>query len=159
LKRQVSIKIPKGTKCKNGTCEQDLELDTEIEIPELKPQIQVNPSAEMSLTDQIPAINGQVMAPAVAAAPEPKEKIIEKAVPPSYQPNYKCKDGKCGQNHANPNYTTMIQGKCDNCGQYGPDAAGPCFWCKEGNFEEVDPEELEELGIQAPEPVEHSHED
>ena len=53
----------------------------------------------------------------------------------------------------------MIQGKCDNCGQYGPDAAGPCFWCKEGNFEEVDPEELEELGIQAPEPVEHSHED
>jgi len=37
MKKQVTLKIPKGTKCKNGICEQDIEIDTEIDIPESKP--------------------------------------------------------------------------------------------------------------------------
>ena len=155
MKKQISIKIPKGTACKNGVeCGQDLELDTEIDIPELKPIMQINPSAELQLIppQQILERNNGSAAPL-----EPK--TIEKPVPPSYQPSYKCKDGKCGQNHVNPNYTTTIKGKCDNCGQYGPDNSGPCFWCQDGNFEEVEPEELEDLGILPPEPLKHLHEE
>ena len=147
MKKQVTVKIPKGTKCKNGVCEQDLELDTEIEIPELTPTISVNPSAELSIADQIPTLNNQVIQK--QAIEKEKEPEI-KAVPPSYQPKYKCKDGNCGPNHENPNYTTSVKGKCDNCGQFGPSDSGSCFWCKEGSFEPVDQEELEELGIIPP---------
>lgn len=147
MKKQVTVKIPKGTKCKNGVCEQDLELDTEIEIPELTPTISVNPSAELSIADQLPSLNNQVTQKQAIEKPE-EPKI--KAVPPSYQPKYKCKDGNCGQNHENPNYTTSIKGKCDNCGQFGPSDSGSCFWCKEGSFEPVDQEELEDMGIIPP---------
>ena len=50
--KKVSLKIPKGTKCKNGICEQDIELDTEIEIPEVKPFLQVQPTPELNFESE-----------------------------------------------------------------------------------------------------------
>ena len=91
--------------------------------------------------------------------PEIKEVIKEKPVPQNIQPAYKCKDGNCGQIHKNPNHTAKIKGKCSNCGQFTDDPNSPCVWCNEKDIEELDEDELNELGIPEPkEAVPHEHE-
>ena len=91
--------------------------------------------------------------------PEIKEVIKEKVVAPAHIPAYKCKDGNCGQIHKNPNHFSKIKGKCENCGQFTDDINGPCVWCNSKEIEELDEDELNDLGI--PEPKEadpHIHE-
>ena len=148
MMKKVSLKIPKGTKCKNGVeCDQDLELDTEIELPEVKPVLTIEPTAELNF-EAVPVIK-QIK----QTNQEEKTKI--EYVPPNYLPKYKCKDGNCGQAHENPNYTDIVKGYCPNCKQFSPLASGKCYWC-DSDVEELDHEELEDLGIPSPK-GEHEH--
>jgi len=69
----------------------------------------------------------------------------------SFIPNYQCKDGTCGQVHENPHYTNRPKGKCTNCDQFSPIKEGKCSWCKEeDSIEEIDKDDLENLGIRLP---------
>jgi len=88
--------------------------------------------------------------------PEIKEVVKEVTKLPNIQPNYRCKDGRCGNIHPNPDYTKRADKKCENCGQLGE--GGECLWCKGSDFEELDNEELDELGIPEPKEVHHEHE-
>jgi hypothetical protein len=45
---KIDLKIPKGTKCKNGVCEQDLEIEG-LEIPDTKPVITTRPEPTLSI--------------------------------------------------------------------------------------------------------------
>ena len=150
MMKNVSIKIPKGTKCKNGICEQDIELDTAIEIPELKPVLRVEPTPELNLEHE-----SAPDTPPKQIKQEEKTKV--EYVPPNYLPKYKCKNGNCGQAHNNPNYSEPVRGQCPNCKQFSPLASGKCYWCDE-DVDELDQEELNDLGIPIPKnPGDHDH--
>ncbi len=68
----------------------------------------------------------------------------------AFVPSYQCKNGSCGQNHTNPRYTTRPKGKCRNCEQFSGNKEGECSWCKQNEIEEIDKDELENLGIELP---------
>ena len=84
-----------------------------------------------------------------------KEVIKEVTKLPKTQPNYKCKDGRCGNVHPNPDYTMAPTKKCENCGQFGE--GDLCLFCGRNEFEEIDIEELEDLGIKTPEISHEGH--
>ncbi len=88
--------------------------------------------------------------------PEIKEKIVEKTVIEDFKPNYECPNGDCDVGvHKNKNYKKRPKGKCENCGQFTKHEKGVCPWCKGNEIEEVNPEDLDELGIMAPQIDEH----
>jgi hypothetical protein len=147
-KKMANIKIPKGTKCKNGICEQDLELDLEIDIPEVKPIAEIQPTASAEIPQQ-KSVNQKD--PGMV-----NEKIIEKAIPPNYLPKYKCKDGNCGQAHENPYYDSPVKGICQNCKQFSPLESGKCYWCND-EVEPLEIEELDDLGIPLPKEKSEDH--
>jgi len=117
LKKQVTIKIPKGTKCKNGICEQDLELDTEIEIPESNPSISINPSASLDFNE--PTIPKQI---SNYIPNEPKNEKNETVfshedlaeLMPSGVNYSRCADGSCHDKIKNKKFTTKFK-TCPNC--------------------------------------------
>lgn len=79
------------------------------------------------------------------------EELKKQPKMPSYIPSYQCLDGNCGQIHKNPRYTRRPKGKCSNCDQFSLEKEGKCPWCKEeDSIEEVDKDELEDLGIRLP---------
>lgn len=69
----------------------------------------------------------------------------------SFVPAFRCKDGTCDQIHSNPRYTKLPKGKCRNCDQFSALKEGKCSWCKQDEIEEIDKDELENLGISLPE--------
>ena len=86
---------------------------------------------------------------------KPQEKIVEKIKIPSNIPKYKCKN--CNKNHKNPDYHKKPQYKCSNCGQFST-TDDECIWCNNKEFDEIDEDELKELGIDEPDEEEHDHE-
>ena len=142
--------MPKGTltiakehkECKDGTCGHPHEL--EIELPEIK----------------TPAIITQTQPATGANPPEEKPKPVEKTViktqAPSDQPFFKCKN--CGDKHDNPNYSIKPNKKCPNCGSLNGNKN--CKNCGNAtdsdDWEELDDDELIELGIPIPE-ENHKH--
>jgi len=69
---------------------------------------------------------------------------------PSHIPNYQCKDGNCGQIHQNSRYDVAPKGKCTNCDQFSLTSEGVCPWCKNDDLDEIDADELKDLGISLP---------
>lgn len=85
-----------------------------------------------------------------------KEKIVEKVKIPSDQPFYECKD--CDSLHKNKNYSVRPNKKCNNCDSLnGPKNKG-CKNCGNTEFEELDEDQLDDLGVPKPEEHEHEHE-
>ena len=78
------------------------------------------------------------------------EQLKKEPKMPSFIPSYQCKNGTCGQNHSNPRYTNRPKGKCRNCDQFSPRKEGKCSWCNENEIEEIDKDELTNLGIELP---------
>jgi hypothetical protein len=83
------------------------------------------------------------------------EKIVEKFKVPSNIPKYKCKN--CDKNHKNKDYHEPPKFKCANCGQFSS-SGDECIWCDGKEFDELDEDELEDLGIPEPKEEEHDHE-
>ena len=136
------ITIPKGYKCKNGVCEQELEL--EIDVPEVNPTIKRIPELEIKGSNQ----TMQIQKPEIKEIE--KEVIKEVKVVPSWQPNYICKGPNCNTKK-NPSYSARPKGVCSNCGQFTKEAFGTCIWCQSKEIEELDDDKLNELGIPTPE--------
>jgi len=94
--------------------------------------------------------------------PEVIEKEVIKTVIEDFKPNYECPDGDCDIGvHKNKNFKKMPKGKCTNCDQFTKHDKGTCPWCKHDEIEPIEPEELDELGIDTPnieEHEEHIHE-
>lgn len=91
---------------------------------------------------------------------EPEIKEVVKAVSPSDEPYFACKNGSCGELHDNPNYTKLPDKKCKNCDTLN--GIKKCKNCKNSDpeeFEEIEKEDLTGLGIPEPKEHEHSHED
>ena len=136
---KLDLTIPKGYKCKNGVCEQDLEL--EIDVPEIKPIVSRLAEVEIKGFNQ-----------ATESKPQIVEKEIEKIVKvvPSWQPSFICKGPNCNTKK-NPAYTSRPRGVCANCGQFTKESFGTCIWCESKDIEELDNEKLNDLGIPTPE--------
>ena len=136
---KLDLTIPKGYKCKNGVCEQDLEL--EIDVPEIKPIVSRLSEVEIKGFNQVQESKPQIV-----------EKEIEKIVKvvPSWQPNFICKGPNCNTKK-NPAYTSRPKGVCANCGQWSKESFGTCIWCQSKDIEELDNEKLNDLGIPTPE--------
>ena len=136
------MKIEGDTTCPN--CKKDHAVEFDIDNLDIKkvevPQVRVNSVQSAQVTEQIE---------------KPVGKVKEVLKIPSYIPKYKCKN--CDSNHKNKAYTNMPKARCANCGQFSPDGVGSCPWCDNDEFEELDKDDLKELGI--PEPEEHNHED
>ena len=88
---------------------------------------------------------------------EPEIKEVVKTVVPSDEPFYTCANGNCDKGmHKNPNYTKKPNKKCKNCDSLnGNKKCKNCGNSDEEEFEELDSDELNDLGI--PEPPEHDH--
>ena len=69
---------------------------------------------------------------------------------PRHMPNYHCPDGNCDITHPNPKYEKRPKGKCSNCEQFSSEKSGICPWCKKNEIEEIDKDDLEDLGIKLP---------
>lgn len=84
------------------------------------------------------------------------EPIIQTKIKiPSHIPKYKCKN--CDKLHDNPDYKKRPRFKCENCDQLNP--SEQCEFCNKGeSFEELSDDDLDNLGIVAPN-HEHVHED
>lgn len=138
---KIDLVIPKGTKCKNGVCEQDIEIEN-LEIPELMPTVTRIPEIQIKQNDKAPA-------PQTEKTEVKTIETIQKVVP-SWQPSFICKGPSCNTKK-NPNYTQRPKGKCVKCGQYTKEAFGTCIWCQSNEIEEIDQSELDDLGIPSPE--------
>ena len=128
------------------------EHDAEMDLSELD---NVEKSNNVSKFEPKQVQNGNTM---LFEAPKEIEKIIE--VVPDFMPGYRCKDGNCDIGvHKNKNYKKRVKGKCENCGQFSKHPNGDCPWCKKdgkrGEIEPIDDEELDDLGIVAPQIDEH----
>ena len=139
---KLDLTIPKGYKCKNGVCEQDLEL--EIEVPEINPTVTRIPEIEIKGNKN----NNQMTVQEPRIIEKEVEKIIK--VVPSWQPNYICKGPNCNTKK-NPSYSARPKGVCSNCGQFTKEAFGTCIWCQGKEIEELDDDKLNDLGIPTPE--------
>ena len=139
---KLELTIPKGYKCKNGVCEQDLEL--EIDVPEKNPTVTRIPEIEIKGNNQ----TMQTQKPEIKEIE--KEIIKEVKVVPSWQPNYICKGPNCNTKK-NPSYSARPKGVCSNCGQFTKEAFGTCIWCQSKDIEEIDEDKLNDLGIPTPE--------
>jgi len=130
-------------------CKKDLTLDTEtLDVSKFK-ESQVK-NAKVSPTQQV-----------ILEKPEekPKPEVKIETVIEDFKPNYECPDGNCDVGvHKNKNFKKRPKGKCTNCNQFTKQEKGICPWCKSTELEELDPEELDELGIMKPLEVEHEHE-
>ena len=130
----------------NGDCPNCKEkVSIDIDKLEIKaPKELQNPSTETT----------QVL---IEKPKEPEIKIETKTVIEDFKPNYECPNGDCDIGvHKNTNYKKMVKGKCSNCDQFTKHNQGTCPWCKKNDtIEEIDVEELEDLGIIKPEIVEH----
>ena len=112
---KIDLKIPKGTKCKGGVCEQDIEIEG-LEIPEDKPVI----------TRQVqPQVNFQTATayqpnPPMQFPEEPKhehKKDIHEELSellPRGQNFGKCANGNCATMVKNPNPVTKFKA-CPGC--------------------------------------------
>ncbi len=90
---------------------------------------------------------------------EIKPEIKIKTVSPQDEPFYKCKNGNCGKGaHPNPNYKIIPKEKCENCGTLnGQKVCKNCGNKDEDNFNTLDQDELNDLGIPLPKEEEHDH--
>jgi len=112
MKKQVTLKIPKGTKCKNGICEQDIELDTEIDIPETKPSFEFQPSASFDFGQ---APQQQMQQPKQEAKKEPELSHDDLADLMPKGVNFgKCADGSCHDKIKNKKFVSKFK-TCPNC--------------------------------------------
>lgn len=69
----------------------------------------------------------------------------------SFIPSFQCTEGNCREIHKNPRYSRRPKGKCRNCDQFSLEKEGTCPWCKEtDSIEEIDKDELTDLGIRLP---------
>ena len=139
---KLELTIPKGYKCKNGVCEQELEL--EIDVPEVNPTVKRIPELEIKGNNQ----SQQTIKPEIKEIE--KEVIKEVKVVPSWQPNYICKGPNCNTKK-NPSYSSRPKGVCSNCGQFTKESFGTCIWCQSKDIEEIDEDKLNDLGIPTPE--------
>ncbi len=139
------ITIPKGYKCKNGVCTTE-ELVLEIERPEINPIITRLPEIQINSKGN----SQQIMQESEKPKEIVKEVVKETKVVPSWQPNYICKGPNCNTKK-NPAYSSRPKGKCSNCGQFTKESFGTCIWCQSKEIEELDNEELDNLGIPTPE--------
>ena len=130
-------------------CKKDLTLDTEtLDVSKLQ-ESQVK-NATVSPTQQV-----------ILEKPEekPKPEVKIETVIEDFKPNYECPNGNCDIGvHKNKNFKKRPKGKCTNCNQFTKHDKGTCPWCKSTEIEELDPEELDELGIDTPPEQEHDHE-
>ena len=133
-----------------------MKLITETDCPHCKKPHE----AELDLENlELPAIErSQLKIKSATAAPQaeqqeiPEPQVITKTKIPGHIPKYKCKN--CDKAHDNPDYKTRPRFKCSNCGQLNP--TQQCQFCdKSEEFEELSDDDLDELGIKAPE---HAHE-
>lgn len=142
---KLAVKLPEGFECDDGTC-LEKPLSFKIEVPEVNPVVRSLPDAK---------IEGLSKPKPMESHTEPaktEEKVVEvvKKVVPSWQPSYICKGPNCNTKK-NPAYAQRPKGKCPNCGQFSKEAFGACIWCDNKELEQVDEEELDNLGIPRPE--------
>ena len=127
-------------------CKEKVSID--IDKLEMKaPKELQNPSTE---TQQV------LIEKPVEKEPEIKiETVIE-----NFKPGFECPDDNCEVGvHKNKNYSKRVKGKCTNCDQFTKLDKGKCPWCKKTDtIESIEQEELEDLGIEMPPEVEHTHE-
>ncbi len=134
-----------------------------IELERKKPVHRIVEKSDSLATSELDAIVERVAAKLKPKEPEkiekPKEKVIVKL--PSWQPKEFCANGQCGDPHKNPDYKQRVKKKCTNCGAWAPAKAAKCATCTKQDiddpWEELDEDELNEMGIPMPEAHEHHH--
>ena len=131
------------------------------DCPHCKDKIEIDID-KLEIKAPKPLENSSAAGTSTVLEQKPVEKPVEiktETVIEDFKPNYECPDGNCDVGiHKNKNYKQKPKGKCNNCDQFTKNKDGKCPWCKGTDIEEVDPEDLEELGISNPPEVEHNHE-
>ena len=138
------MKLEGETDC--PTCKKEHPVEIDIDNLDIK-KVEIPQLRNARVEQQGQQITQQVE--------KPIEKIKEVIKVPSYIPKYKCKN--CKENHKNKDYKELPRFKCENCGQFST-SNDSCMWCDGKDFEEVEKDELIDMGIEAPEEDEHEHE-
>jgi len=139
------MKIEGDTTCPH--CKKDHEASFDLDKLEVKPTSPELKNASTSGTTTIQE--------------EKPPKVEIKTVQPQDEPFFACKNGNCGEGvHRNENYSKKPNKKCKNCDSLnGNKKCKNCGNTDVEEFDELDDEELKELGIPIPPESEESHED
>jgi len=143
-----------------------MKITGDTECPGCKKTHKATFDIDKLTTPESPTLeNVQVTGQATQQMEKPKEpeKIIEtKTISPSDKPFFVCANGNCGEGvHRNDNYSKKPNKKCKNCNSLnGEKKCTNCGNKDTEEFDELEDDELTELGI--PLPVEnhegHNHE-
>ncbi len=136
------MKLTGDTTCPGCKKEHKVEFDLDKLNDNIKPQ----------------EINNGIGSQQTIVTEKPKivEKEVIKTVIEDFKPNYECPNGNCDTGvHKNKNYKKLVKGKCTNCDQFTKHDSGTCPWCKGTDIDSIDPEDLQELGIEKPITDEH----
>lgn len=86
---------------------------------------------------------------------EPEPKLVR--IPAKDEPFYECKD--CNKPHENKHYTERPNQKCTNCDSLNGSSRKACKTCGNKEFEELDEDKLNDLGIPIPPEPDHTHQE
>jgi len=135
------VKIPKGTQCKNGICEQDLEIELELPEPK-KVSVEKIPVPEVTMPE-IPKFETPIQHNHEHKDKDPHDELA-KLMPKSV--NYsKCPNGNCSEKLIqNAKGLTTKFKKCSNCNNNAvPKSSDYCPTCGISEPEEWDESDLE----------------
>ena len=134
-------------------------MKLDFDCPHCKKDITLD-SEKLDIIDPAKPVDNATVAQSAQVLEKPaeiKEVIKEVVKIPSHIPKFKCKNGNCGKMHENEDYTAKITGKCTNCGQFTANVNDPCPFCNKKDYDDLDEDELEDLGIPQPNEVKHDH--
>lgn len=140
------MKLSGATTCPN--CKKDHKVEYDLD--------KLNDNIKPSEISNVQASNQQTIQ---EIKPEIKEVEVIKTVAPSDAPYFTCTGNNCNELHKNTNYTRKPNKKCKNCDKLN--SAKQCTNCKNSDpeeFEELDDDELKDLGIPLPPEDEDGHE-
>ena len=135
-----------------------------IDCPQCKGKVKVEVEREPATVKVNKGFTAEDLEPIIERAiekkmPKQKEEPAKPKDPeihiPSYMPKHVCK-GKGCEGHENKGYRLRVKKKCTNCDQFASENTGKCTWCGQNDFDDVDDDTLDDLGIPKPE---HDHGD
>ncbi len=135
-------------------------IEVEIERKPAKVHIEKQEEPQLAVSELDASVERVLAKRDATKVPEPAKEEKKGPKLPSYIKKYKCKS--CGKLHENKEFEGLPKGKCDTCGSILTNRSkGKCPYCKDGEIESIDDDELNEMGLYTEdeeESEEHEHE-
>ena len=150
-------KVIGTVKCTHCDKEHDAEIDLD-NLPKISNAKLIDDAHNHAVEKQVTELTEQVKKLSEKPAEESQTKKGTVRAP-AFIKKAKCRH--CNKLHDNELYEGPVKGKCDNCGQLSTRSKGKCPFCKPGEIEAMDSDDIESLELYSEDEEneeEHDHE-